>query len=92
MKYATENAEEFIRRFLQHVLPERFVKVRYYGLLAAGNRQLLYKARQLLRTIGEQHSKQTLTLAADREAMRCPNCGSEMIAGATLKARGRGPP
>jgi hypothetical protein len=31
-------AEEFIRRFLQHVLPARFVKVRYYGLVARSNR------------------------------------------------------
>ena len=30
VKFATVSAEEFIRRFLQHVLPERFVKVRYY--------------------------------------------------------------
>jgi hypothetical protein len=42
------SAEEFIRRFLQHVLPDRFGKVRYYGLLSPGNRQLLTKARELL--------------------------------------------
>jgi hypothetical protein len=28
---------EFIRRFLQHILPRGFVKLRHYGLLAAGN-------------------------------------------------------
>lgn len=93
VNYATVSAEEFIRRFLQHVLPERFVKVRYYGLLAAGNRRLLDKARRLLMTRGKQlDSKQSLSLAADRETMRCPNCGSEMIPGATLKAKGRAPP
>jgi hypothetical protein len=31
---STVTAEEFIRRFLQHVLPDRFIKVRYYGLLS----------------------------------------------------------
>ena len=41
-------AEEFIRRFLQHVLPKRFTKIRYYGLLSPSNRRLLTKARQLL--------------------------------------------
>ena len=93
VKYATVSAEEFIRRFLQHVLPEGFVKVRYYGLLAAGNRRLLDKARQLLMTRGKQiDSKQSLSLAADREPLRCPNCGSEMIPGAVLKAKGRAPP
>ncbi len=93
MKFATVNAEEFIRRFLQHVLPERFVKVRYYGLLSPGNRHLLDKARRLLMTRSKQlYAKQSLSLAADRETMRCPNCGSEMIPGATLKAKGRAPP
>jgi len=32
-------ADEFLRRFLLHVLPDRFVRIRYYGLLANRNRQ-----------------------------------------------------
>jgi len=35
----TVDAEEFIRRFLQHVLPKGFVKIRYYGFLSARNRK-----------------------------------------------------
>jgi len=31
-RFCTLEAEEFIHRFLQHVLPKGFVKVRYYGL------------------------------------------------------------
>jgi len=45
-------ASEFIRRFLLHVLPEKFVKVRYYGLLA--NRKsssILHQCRKLLETV-----------------------------------------
>src|SRR6185436_7192240 len=34
----TVSAEEFLRRFLQHVLPTRFQKVRHYGFAAAANR------------------------------------------------------
>lgn len=34
---ATLHPHEFLRRFLQHVLPDRFVKLRHYGLLAPGN-------------------------------------------------------
>jgi hypothetical protein len=37
----TVPAQEFIRRFLQHVLPDRFIKVRYYGFLSPGNRHVL---------------------------------------------------
>lgn len=48
IKYATVSAEEFMRRFLQHVLPERMVKVRYYGLLSSVNRHLLKRVREAL--------------------------------------------
>lgn len=42
-------AEEFIRRFLQHVLPQRFVRIRYYGLLGGGQRkEKLRRCRALL--------------------------------------------
>jgi len=93
LKFATVTAEEFIRRFLQHVLPERFVKVRYYGLLSPGNRYLLDKARQLLMT-RRKHLDSIRTPAADvpPDALRCPNCGNEMTLRATFKAKGRSPP
>jgi len=42
-KTMTLCAEEFIRRFLQHVLPRGFHKVRYYGLWAPANRHLLHQ-------------------------------------------------
>jgi hypothetical protein len=48
-KTMTLSADEFIRRFLLHVLPERFQRIRYYGFL--GNRyrkEKLEKCRQLL--------------------------------------------
>jgi hypothetical protein len=35
----TLDASEFIRRFLLHVLPDRFVKIRHYGLLANRSRK-----------------------------------------------------
>ena len=94
VKLSTVSAEEFIRRFLQHVLPERFVKVRYYGLLSPGNRHLLERARSLLETRQQhrRHSKQTGFIEVRPEPMRCPNCGSELILAGTFKARGREPP
>ena len=47
-KRCTLPAEEFIRRFLQHVLPKGFVKVRYYGLFSPSHRARLAQARALL--------------------------------------------
>jgi hypothetical protein len=49
-RLVTTAAPEFIRRFLLHVLPPRFVKIRHYGLMAPGNAKTkLEKARVLLR-------------------------------------------
>ena len=42
----TLSAHEFIRRFLQHVLPDGFHKVRYYGLWAPANRKHLHRLRE----------------------------------------------
>jgi hypothetical protein len=48
MRYVTVSGVEFIRRFLQHVLPRGFAKVRYYGIWSSSCRQLLNQARTLL--------------------------------------------
>ena len=45
----TLSATEFIRRFMMHVLPNGFVRIRYYGFLANTHRQeQLHKIRKLL--------------------------------------------
>ena len=50
-KVMTVPATEFIRRFLQHVLPARFHRIRYYGLLGNRHRkETLARCRQLLGT------------------------------------------
>jgi hypothetical protein len=48
LKTTTLSAEQFIGRFLAHVLPERFTKVRYSGLFSSCNRHRLEIARSLL--------------------------------------------
>jgi len=48
-RLVTTTAQEFIRRFLGHVLPPRFIKIRHFGLMAPGNAKTkLEKARSLL--------------------------------------------
>jgi hypothetical protein len=42
---------DFIARFLQHVLPRGFAKIRYYGLLSPASRPALERARQLLESV-----------------------------------------
>lgn len=47
-KLMTLDTFEFIRRFLLHILPDRFMKIRYYGLLSNRNRKIkLARCRQL---------------------------------------------
>jgi len=90
IQVCTVTAEEFIRRFLQHVLPDHFVKVRYYGLFGPGNRDDLKKARQLLG--GESRNRHPERHAPDsppqETAMRCPKCASVMQLIETLRPRG----
>ena len=78
-------AEEFIRRFLQHVLPIGFVKVRYYGLFASGQRHRLKQARTLLGAYAAPQpaaaTQETDTdgpLVESKPAVRCPKCGQPM--------------
>ena len=93
VKFATVSAEEFMRRFLQHVLPERFVKVRYYGLLSPGNRHLLKRVREALGAKASGNvDRSEDSGGARREKLRCPSCGSEMTLIGTQRMREREPP
>jgi Putative transposase/Transposase zinc-binding domain len=95
---ATVTAEEFIRRFLQHVLPKGFVKVRAYGLLAAGNRALLRQAQALLGLTAttppaEPADKLPQTASpAPSPTLACPKCGQPMLVIQRLPRRSRSPP
>jgi hypothetical protein len=92
---ATVPAEEFIRRFLQHVLPKGFVKVRYYGLLASGNRGRLVQAHSLLarRTqLSAADPAPATTLPAPLTTLACPQCGQPMTLIRRLLPRTRSPP
>jgi hypothetical protein len=57
IKVMTLAPEEFIRRFLIHVLPASFHRIRHYGLLASSQRrQNIARARQLLKSLLRNHS------------------------------------
>ena len=51
MKEMTVSIEEFIRRFMLHILPPRYMKIRYYGLLGNKNKKKkLLRCKILTRT------------------------------------------
>jgi hypothetical protein len=88
----TITPEEFIRRFLLHVLPEQFVKIRHYGLLAPANvNTRLRRAAELLADQGStaplstdladsatdaEHHRES---TADPTRPRCPHCGCRAL-------------
>ena len=71
--------DEFIRRFLLHVLPRGFHRIRHYGLLAASTRKTgLARARELLAVAPPPDDE--VPLEEPREVRSpCPCCGGQMI-------------
>jgi hypothetical protein len=90
-RFCILRAEEFMRRFLQHVLPKGFVKVRYYGFFSPGKRKLLSTVRQML---GGLREEKLLVEKSDQDQidLRCPTCGCAMHYLQTLQPRSRPPP
>ncbi|MBA3714451.1 MAG: IS91 family transposase, partial [Pyrinomonadaceae bacterium] len=94
-------AGEFIRRFMQHVLPAEFVRIRHYGLFANGRKQVkLARCRALLAAVTT--AEQLMTAARDdgkrveplpeEKFQRCAACGlGQMVRRAELPP-GCGPP
>jgi hypothetical protein len=74
-------AEEFLRRFVQHVLPRGFVKVRHYGLLANRDREVrLGQARALLGQAVLAAAVAAAAVApAEAPAACCPACGGTRL-------------
>jgi hypothetical protein len=78
VKQLTLAADEFLRRFLQHVLPPGFVKVRHYGLLANRHREarlLLCRRLLLVAVVAAVAGDGEPTGAADTS---CPICGGQI--------------
>ncbi|QNE04774.1 IS91 family transposase [Croceicoccus marinus] len=74
----TLSAEEFIRRFLLHVLPTGFHRIRHYGLLAGGTRKAsLALARRLLAVAPPPQDNAPEELLDTRPP--CPCCGGHMV-------------
>jgi len=83
-KTMTLDANEFMRRFLLHVLPPGFHRIRHYGLLASGNRAAnIAQARKLLAVPSRSEQPETCGAAALDEPRvlprPCPCCGGRMI-------------
>ncbi len=91
-KRTTLEVHEFLRRFLQHVLPKGFQKIRYYGFLSAKNRKRLDRIKSLVgQAAGSPPDPPKQPLAPSAE-LPCPLCGGPLILVGKLSRRQRGPP
>jgi hypothetical protein len=83
-KVMTLATHEFIRRFLMHVLPAGFHRIRYYGLLATGKRaENLARARELLMPpiipVDAIKAIDPHPAEPEKPTHSCPCCGGRMI-------------
>lgn len=99
-------AEDFTRRFLQHVLPRGFVRIRHFGLLSNRGRRDLERCRHALETPAptpaippppsqpapEEDWVAAFTRIFGTDPLRCPHCGrGRMVIGVALPPRLEGP-
>jgi hypothetical protein len=79
-------ATEFLRRFVQHVLPRGFIRIRQYGFLANRCRAAhLALARYFLGVA--PRAREPCPEVADPLKWCCPHCGADMQIGSNLTAR-----
>jgi hypothetical protein len=85
----TISAEEFLRRFMLHVLPRRFVRIRFSGFLANRRRkELLPLCKQLLQGSAQPTWKAPENTEANPSASwLCPHCGGLMVLIGKLSAQ-----
>ncbi len=98
-KLCTLSAEEFMRRFLQHVLPKGFVKVRSFGLFSLSKRPQLAQVREWLGAEGTgsvlpvaDEDRSNLSEPHRQPIFSCPACGTVMQVMQSLMPACRSPP
>jgi hypothetical protein len=74
----TLDAMEFIRRFLQHVLPSGFMKVRYYGFLNPNSTVKIDRVQGLIELYYEFEIRTPEITAEPVKPLYCPDCGGKL--------------
>ena len=92
----TLTAQEFLRRFMQHVLPRGFVRIRSFGFLANRVRdKQLVLCRQLLGSqnlsLRQPLANRHPSLFPDDDSLRCPHCGQGVLELVSRTSRPRVP-
>jgi hypothetical protein len=92
-KTMTLPGREFLRRYLQHVLPQGFHKVRYYGLLSPANKMTLKRLQLLLAARSRKAEEDRQEAPEPAPKHLCPCCHEGvMVVISRLPKRSRSPP
>lgn len=85
-KELTLSGEEFIRRFLMHVPPKRFVRIRHYGLLSSRNKNKkmalcrnLLGCMKYISRFKNLDAPAILKMLYNRDVCKCPSCGGNIV-------------
>lgn len=101
-KLMTVTAEEFIRRFLMHILPSKFVKIRHYGILSNRNRNsklklckgltgMVFKKKSI--SLSKQSAAEIFKTLTGIDFNKCPHCKKgTMITTQTIYPKSSSPP
>ena len=75
----TLSADEFLRRFLLHILPRGFTRIRHFGILANRSRpKFIPLCRQLLARASAPRSPMPVANSPTAATWACPSCGGSM--------------
>ena len=85
-KDVTLSGEEFIRRFLMHVPPKRFVRIRHYGLLSSRNKNLkitlcrnLLGCKKYLSRLKDMDAPAIIRILYKKDIFKCASCGGKIV-------------
>ena len=85
-KEVTITGEEFIRRFLMHIPPKRFVRIRHYGLLSSRSKnhkislcRNLLGCKKYLSQLNDLDAPAIIKLLYSNDVCRCSACGGRIV-------------
>jgi len=85
-KELTLSGEEFIRGFLMHVPPRRFVRIRHYGLLSSRNKNRkitlcrnLLGCKRYISRLKDLDAPAIIKLLYNKDVRKCSSCGGNII-------------
>ena len=85
-KEITISGEEFIRRYLMHVPPKRFVRIRHYGLLSSRNKKKkitlcrnILGCKKYISKLKDMDAPAIIRLLYHKDICKCSSCGGKII-------------